>query len=370
MSSPIEEVNPTDRPRPVSLLLLVVRCVFLLILGGTAAKFTREVGRDADAAWWQFFLTFSLIMLAGCIALILDILFPRKRIRSISAIFFGLIVGSILGYFLQLAFAPTLSMGLTEEQMPWFSVILTTILCYICVSVLLQTKDDFRFVIPYVEFSPEVKGATPLILDSSVIIDGRIADIAESGFVDRAIVIPGFVIEQVQSIADSHDKVRRKRGLRGLEIIERLRKSPSLEVTIREDGGEVVDRRDVGMRLVFLTKELHGRLVTNDVTLAKTAKIHNVPALNLNEVSNALKPPVLWGDRIAVVIVKEGEETGQGVGYLDDGTMVVVEMGKRFVGHEVNLVVDSFLQTSAGRMVFGRIDSKNPAPEQASSRAT
>lgn len=362
------EPKALDRPRQVGLLLLVIRCVFLLILGGTAAKFTTELSRDTE--WWLIFLTFILIMLTGCMALFLDVIFPRKQISSISAIFFGLIVGSMLGYFLQLAFAPTLSMGLNERQMAWFSVILTTILCYICVSVLLQTKDDFRFVIPYVEFSPDVKGSKPLILDSSVIIDGRIADIAESGLVDRAIVIPTFVIEQVQSVADSHDKVRRKRGLRGLEIIDRLRHDPNLDVDIRDDGYDASERRDVGMRLVLLAKELHGRLVTNDVTLAKAAKIHNVPTLNLNEVSNALKPPVLWGDRISVVIVKEGEEPGQGVGYLDDGTMVVVDLGKRFIGHEVNMIVDSFLQTSAGRMVFGRIDSKNPSPEQAAHQAT
>jgi uncharacterized protein YacL len=350
-----------------NLILLVVRCLFLFILGGTAAKLAIEISPQFGDESWLVGITFCAIMLVGIAALVLDVLYPKKRISSISAVFFGLIVGSILGYFLKIAFAPTLSMWFNEDVISWFSVILTTILCYICVSVLLQTKDDFRFVIPYVEFAPQLKGARPLILDSSVIIDGRIADIAESGLIDQAIVIPAFVLNEVQAIADSPDKVRRKRGLRGLEIVDRLRSAASLEVDIRDDGMEGRDRRDVATRLILMAKDLGGRVVTNDVTLAKAAKIQNVESLNLNDVSNALKPPVLWGDRISVAIVKEGEGPGQGVGYLDDGTMVVVEQGRRFIGAEVNLIVDSFLQTSAGRMVFGRIDSKNPSPAQPAS---
>lgn len=354
------EAGPRKNP-----LLFIVRCLFIVVLVGTAAKVTSELSSISYVGTNTLLLLlifFSLLGI-GSIALVLDIIYPRKQISSISAVFFGLIVGSILGYFLRLAFAPTLSLWGREDMISWFSVLFTAIFCYICVSVLLQTKDDFRFVIPYIEFAPQRKGSRPLVLDSSVIIDGRVADIADSGLVDQAIVIPTFILEEVQAVAESQDKIRRKRGLRGLEIVERLRRNPSLDIDIRGDHREDgAARGDTVARLVHMCQELNGRLVTNDVTLAKAAQIHNVETINLNVVSSALKPPVLWGDRITVMVVKEGEEPGQGVGYLDDGTMVVVEMGKRFVGHEVNMIVDSFLQTSAGRMVFGRIDSKNPSP--------
>ena len=364
--STIRSLIPTKGGMRFPLLLL--RCLFLLILGGTAARIASDMSANVALADWAPVLTFALIMLCGTMALALDIAYPRKNISTISAIFFGLIVGSILGYFLNLAFAPTLSIWFRQDMISWFSVILTAMFCYICVSVLLQTKDDFRFVIPYVEFAPQLKGARPLVLDSSVIIDGRIADIAESGLVDQVIVIPAMVLEEIQTIAESHDKIRRKRGIRGLEIIDRLRRMPDIDVEIREgEEEETAERSDTGTRLVLFCKQLNGRLVTNDVTLAKASTIHNVDTININTVTNAFKPPVLWGDRISVNIVKEGESPGQGVGYLDDGTMVVVEMGKRFIGHEVNLIVDSFLQTSAGRMVFGKIDSKNPSPSNAAS---
>jgi uncharacterized protein YacL len=351
-------------------VLLVVRCLFVLILGGTAAKIANEVSRSTSAEDGTLTLVLTVVgvVLVGLVTLAVDSLYPRKKISTISAVFFGLIVGSILGYFLQLAFAPTLSIWLKQDMVSWCSLIVTTVLCYFCVSVLIQTKDDFRFVIPYVEFSPQIKGPRPLILDASVIIDGRIADISESGLMDQLLVIPRFVLDEVQGLADSPDKLRRKRGIRGLEIVDRLRRNEAVNVDIRGEGLEdSPERRDVSKRLMELALELSGRLMTNDVTLAKAAKIHNVSTISLNEISAAFKPPVLWGDRIAVTLVKEGEEPGQGVGYLDDGTMVVVEMGKRFIGHEVNAVVDSFLQTSAGRMVFGRIDSKNPSPTAAAS---
>lgn len=363
--------DAADKPRRQDLLLLVIRCVFVLIVAGTAARVVNDLRLDprlANATWIPV-LTFALIMSAGGLALVLDIIYPRKRISSISAIFFGLIVGSILGYFLKLAFAPTLSIWFKEDMISWFSVLLTAIFCYVCVSILLQTKNDFRFVIPYVEFAPQRKGSRPLVLDSHVIIDGRIADIAESGLLDQAIVISTSVLEDVQAIADGQDKIRRKRGLRGLEVVDRLKRIPELDVDILSDDNiEGIDRQaDSATRLVLFCKHIAGRLLTNDIALAKAAQIHSVATINLNAVANALKPPALWGDRIAVTIVKEGESTGQGVGYLDDGTMVVVEMGRRFLGKEVNLIVESFLQTSAGRMVFGRIDSKNPSPTHAAS---
>lgn len=348
------------------MLLWIIRAFYLLILAGTAAQITREYSGliNIASAGIAEILLFCGIVGVGVLAIALDIFYTHKRISNISAIYFGLLIGSILGHFLGLAFGPTLELWSRSNNLAGpFSLVTTTVLCYICVSVLLQTKNDFRFIIPYVEFSRQLKGNRPLILDTSVIIDGRIADMVDTGIIDQTLVIPRVVLHELQSIADSSDKMRRNRGRRGLDVLDRLRKSGRVDVEMHDDDSpNGQQKRDVDATLVEQARSLNGKLVTNDLNLAKMAKIQNVETVNINEVSTASKPPVLWGDTLAVRLVKEGEEPGQGIGYLDDGTMVVAEMGKNFVGTEVNLVVSSVLQTNAGRMVFGRIDTRNPQP--------
>jgi uncharacterized protein YacL len=235
--------------------------------------------------------------------------------------------------------------------------ILTVMICYICVSTLLPTKDDFRFIIPYMEFSKEVKGARPLVLDTSVIIDGRIADVADSRVIDQPMVVPRFVLQELQGIADSSDKLRRNRGRRGLDILNRLQKSGTIEVKIFDaDLPELAGVREVDQKLVIVAKHLGGKVVTNDYNLNKIAKLQGVDVINLNDLANAMKPIVLPGENLMVKLIKRGEEHGQGVGYLDDGTMVVTEHGVHHLGETVRLTVTSVLQTSAGRMIFGRLD--------------
>jgi uncharacterized protein YacL len=237
------------------------------------------------------------------------------------------------------------------------SSVFLILMCYICVSTLLQTKDEFRFIIPYVEFSKEVKGARPLVLDTSVVIDGRIADVAETRVIDQPMVVPRFVLQELQSIADSSDKLRRNRGRRGLDILNRLQKSPGIEVRIHDvEIAELAGVREVDQRLVILAKHLGGRVVTNDYNLNKIARLQGVEVINLNDLANAMKPVVLPGENLTVKLIKKGEEQGQGVGYLDDGTMVVAEQGIYHLGETVRLTVTSVLQTSAGRMIFGRMD--------------
>ena len=222
-------------------------------------------------------------------------------------------------------------------------------ICYLCVSTLLQTKDDFRFIIPYMEFSKEVKGARPLVLDTSVVIDGRIADVAETQVIDQPLVVPRFVLQELQGIADSSDKLRRNRGRRGLDILNRLQKSPGIEVKIHDaEIPELAGIREVDQRLVVLAKHLGGKVVTNDYNLNKIARLQGVDVINLNDLANAMKPIVLPGEGLTVKLLKRGEEPGQGVGYLDDGTMVVTEQGAYHLGETVRLTVTSVLQTSAG----------------------
>jgi uncharacterized protein YacL len=345
------------------MLLFAFRALFILVAAGLAARLaTLAITREQLSPA----LVFLGVMVAAICVVVADFLIPRKRIQTISAVYFGLIVGLILSYFFQLALQPTIDIFTgtkTLEAIQASFALLTLVLCYVCVSILLQTKDDFRFVIPYVEFSREMKGARPLVLDTSVIIDGRIADVAESRVLDQPMLVPRFVLQELQGIADSSDKLRRNRGRRGLDILNRLQKSPGIEVKILDtDLPELAGVREVDQRLVILTKHLAGRVVTNDYNLNKIARLQGVEVINLNDLANALKPVVLPGETMNVKLIKRGEEPGQGVGYLDDGTMVVTEHGAQHLGDVVRIMVTSVLQTSAGRMIFGRVDGVLPGP--------
>ena len=230
------------------------------------------------------------------------------------------------------------------------------VLCYACVSLLMQTKDDFRFVIPYIEFAKEVKGLRPYLLDTSVVIDGRIADVVETSIFDNQLIMPRFILSELQNIADSGDKMRRARGRRGLDVLNRLRTGKSVEFKIYDRELPEMANQPVDMKLVLLAKDLEGKIITGDYNLNKVARLHNVPVINLNDVANSLKPIFLPGERVEVKVVKPGEEPGQGIGYLDDGTMIVIENGRAHISEMVNLTVTSVLQTSAGRMIFGRFE--------------
>jgi uncharacterized protein YacL len=194
------------------------------------------------------------------------------------------------------------------------------------------------------------------ILDTSVIIDGRIADIAETGFLDGIVVIPQFVLRELQLVADSADSMKRNRGRRGLDILQRIQKMPDLNVQILED--DFPHLREVDMKLIELAKAYGCKIVTNDFNLNKVAQLHGVDVLNINELANALKPIVLPGETMRVFILKEGKEYNQGVAYLDDGTMVVVDNAKKVISKTIDVSVTSVLQTTAGKMIFGRYDER------------
>jgi uncharacterized protein YacL len=341
------------------MLMTIIRAVFFLTIAGLAARLAQLIGGDNLLVPA---LAFVGVMLAAVAVVVFDLLIPRKKIQTISAVYFGLIVGLILSNLLQTALEPSLALLVRPESQnlirPVVLGILTVVVCYICVSLLLQTKDDFRFIIPYMEFSREVKGSRPLVLDTSVVIDGRIADVAEAKVLDQPLLIPGFVLQELQSIADSSDRLRRNRGRRGLDVLQRLQKMQGLDVRIHETEDSVpgAPNGEVDAKLVALAKSLGGKVVTNDYNLNKVARLQGVEVINLNELSNALKPVVLPGEALEVKLIKRGEEPGQGVGYLDDGTMVVVEQGLHHLGERVRVTATSVLQTNAGRMIFGRLD--------------
>lgn len=349
--------------------LLILRLTFLAVsigLGVYVLRVSEAAGWITGSPWAAIGVFLGAILLAiGVIGV--DIAVKRKQLDTISAVYFGLVVGLFLAYVVGLAITPlplgdgfqTASGQVTARGL--VQVVMAAILCYTCISLLLQTKDDFRFIIPYVEFSREVKGHRPYILDTSVVIDGRIADVVESNLFDGQLIMPRFVISELQSIADSSDRLRRSRGRRGLDILNRLRNNPEIDIQIYDRELPDMAGQPVDQKLVALAKHLEGKLITNDYNLNKVARLHGVGVINLNDLANALKPIFLPGEHIDVRIVKPGEEAGQGVGYLDDGTMVVVEQGRDHIGEVVAIAVTSVLQTSAGRMVFGRYESTRQA---------
>jgi uncharacterized protein YacL len=342
--------------------LLILRCMFVLVAAGLGVLFIRSPMIPTDPAWLSL-AVFGGVMLIALGVIALDVSIRKKQLDTITAVYFGLLVGMFLTYVLSLAVTPLLSSPLTkssfvdEKIRNAIQLVIGLVLCYACISLLMQTKSDFRFIIPYVEFAKEVKGLRPCVLDTSVIIDGRIADVVETNIFDSKLVIPKFVINELQSIADSSDRLRRTRGRRGLDILNRLRTNADIDLEIYERELPEFANQPVDLKLVVLAKLLQGKLVTNDFNLNKVARVQGVPVLNFNDLANALKPVFLPGEHIEVRVIKAGEEAGQGVGYLEDGTMVVIEGGRDHVNETVHIAVTSVLQTSAGRMVFGRYES-------------
>ena len=234
---------------------------------------------------------------------------------------------------------------------PGVTLLTTLFLTYICISFLVQTKDDFRFIIPYVEFARELKGGMPLVLDSSALIDGRISDLVDTYIIETDLIVPEFVLLEIQDIADSSDKNRRSRGRRGLDVLAKLQECEHIDVRITEDR-EKPQNMTVDERLVHVAKDLNARIITNDYNLNKVASVQSIHVINMNDVANALKPRFVPDDHLKIKIVKKGEAADQGVGYLDDGTMVVCENGAAEVGKDLDTLVTKVHQTSAGRIIF------------------
>lgn len=270
---------------------------------------------------------------------------------------FGLIIGLIIAYFIS---------GLVIN-IPLVGTAISTLIYiffgYIGINIATKRKDDFANLInvvkpstPKEKLNAEGKGEfsiPPKILDTSVIIDGRIADITQSGFLEGELIVPTFVLEELRHIADSSDDLKRVRGRRGLDILNMMQKELKLNVHISEQDFD--DISEVDMKLLKLAQTMNGHVITNDYNLNKVAQFQGVKVLNINELANAIKPIVIPGEEMNVTIVKEGKEHNQGIAYLDDGTMIVVEGARKLIGQNFNVLVTSVLQTAAGRMIFAKL---------------
>jgi uncharacterized protein YacL len=350
------------------MVLTILRALFVLFMAAAGwFSIGHRLGPGGEGAWVSLPIAITSAVLIICV----DILAPRRKLSIFAGTFFGLIVGIAFAFGMSLVVRLVFDQLVGVVSLPWMSdqdaiihftdLILGMISCYLAISFILQTKDDFRFIIPYVEFTKETKGARPMLLDTSVLIDGRINDIVTTGIIESEMIVPRFVLEELQAVADSSDKLKRNRGRRGLDALTKLRGSRA-SVILYEPTRPMDAKGNVDQMLMELAKDLRARVLTNDYNLNKVAQLSGVDVININDLSNALKPIVLPGEVMTVTIVKPGEEPGQGIGYLSDGTMVVVEHARQYERQDVEIVVTRALQTSAGKMIFGRLSSP-PGPE-------
>ena len=330
-----------------------------------------DVLRDSLKGWPGLIISIGFSLLLGIIFYILS---PRliKNIRKlISAIEIELqkiptseiILGSI-GLIIGLLIAYLLSQPIFEFGIPFIgvaaSVLLYGIFGYLGIKIATRKSEDIANIINNTSLIKKsgkerlklTYKSCPKILDTSVIIDRRIADICKTGFIEGPLVIPMFVLEELHHIADSSDGLKRNRGRRGLDILNKIQKELDIEVIIHEKKFD--DIQEVDSKLLKLTQLLKGKIITNDYNLNKVAEVQSIDVLNINELANAVKPVVLPGEEMIVQVVRDGKEAGQGLAYLDDGTMIVVESGRKFIGETIDVLVTSVLQTSAGRMIFAK----------------
>jgi uncharacterized protein YacL len=329
--------------------LVLIRAIFVLVVA-VAGYVLQPFGLGAK--WGA----------AAGLAIGLCIILFEVRLRAVSLKrLIGAGIGSVLGIFGAYLFSLVIHNSLAPSSSQSFLQILVMLLMAYVGLIVGATKGDLLNLAALGGvFGGEKQGQKiSKILDTSVIIDGRIADIAETGFLDGVIVLPQFVLRELQLVADSADSLKRNRGRRGLDILQRLQKIVALDVQIVEDDFPTI--REVDMKLIELAKAYEAKIVTNDFNLNKLAQLQGVEVLNINELANALKPIVLPGEAMKVFILKEGKEYNQGVAYLDDGTMVVVDNARRMIGKTVDISVTSVLQTTAGKMIFGRLDERGPS---------
>ncbi|HVO67962.1 MAG TPA: PIN domain-containing protein [Syntrophales bacterium] len=288
----------------------------------------------------------------------ISVIRAEQAIRKVSLrVIFGGVAGMIIGLFIAFFLAYGLTfVGVTWEKQqvaPWIYALLTGIMGYLGLVIGSKKIEEFNLF----GFSQVKESSDYGILDTSVIIDGRIADICDTGFVEGTLLVPRFVLDELQYIADSSDSMKRSRGRRGLDILNRMQRSSGINI-------EVVDQdfpklKGVDAKLVAMAKKMNGKIITNDFNLNKVAELQGIKILNVNELANALKPVVLPGEVMTVKIIKDGKEPGQGVAYLDDGTMIIVDNAQKYQGSNVEVVVTSVLQTTAGRMIFSELKEGN-----------
>jgi uncharacterized protein YacL len=325
--------------------LLPIRLVFMVLCaaGGWLVCYTIQ-------EWDDYRLRATMIgLLIGVLVVLVDIMLKGFSLRGLSAITFGLAVGAVVAFII--SSSPLFEYG-DPQTVYLFRLALFLVCSYLGTVIALRGKDEFNLVIPYVRFVPHDVDVPLVVVDTSALIDGRVAKVCEAGFINAALVIPRFVLTELQHVADSADPLRQARGRRGLEVLNDLRRIKNLDLRIHES--EVSKQQDVDAKLVFLAQSMRAKLLTTDYNLAKMAEFHGVPWLNLNHLAVALRQELSVGDTIEISLVKLGKEEGQAVGFFEDGSMVVVNAARSYVGRRVMAEITSVLPSAGGKMVFAR----------------
>lgn len=325
--------------------LMFIRTFFLVL--------SAVVGFQIGSIYNQELLGTVIACIGAGLWIWLEAVMKRVSMQGLSSMVFGLLFGIIMAKLIAdiLVLVP-----IGETVHSSLRVILTIIFSYLGAVIALRGKDEFNLIIPYVRFRRTDLKEGVVLLDTSAIIDGRIADIYRSHFISGRLVVPRFVLHELQRLADSEDDLKRQRGRRGLEILRSMQKDTAIDVKIHDD--DLSGEREVDLKLVKLAKMLEARVCTTDFNLSRMATIQGTEILNINELVNSVKPVIFAGEEMDVQIIKEGKEDHQGVGYLEDGTMVVVSDGRRFLGQKTKVVVTSVLQTQAGRMIFSKVEGR------------
>lgn len=322
---------------------------FFAILSAVCGYYLGYVLTDlsVNGAMWGAGIGFSLALAI----IVIEVRLRRVSLRNLSVAVFGLIFGFFIAWMMTLILR---LIPMDERIYSTFQIAFTVIFCYLGMIISIKGKDEFNLIIPYVRFSREDSREQLYLLDTSVIIDGRVASICETGFMEGKLIIPRFVLQELQQVADSSDATKRARGRRGLDMLNMLKQISGVEVIVHDEAFPEI--REVDAKLVRLSKVLDCRILTNDFNLNKVAKLEGVAVLNINDLANSLRPVVLPGEKMSVFIRKEGKEKNQGVAFMNDGTMIVVDNARRLIGKNVNVTITSVLQTSAGRMVFANME--------------
>lgn len=325
--------------------LLPIRVVFV-VLCAAAGWLVCYASPDWDGFRARgIFIGLSL----GVLVVLVDVLLKGFSLRALSAVTFGLAVGALIAALISTS---PLFERADEQNKFLVRLALFLVITYLATVIALRGKDEFNLIIPYVRFVPHEVDVPLVVVDTSVLIDGRIARICESGFMSTALVIPRFVLNELRAVADSADPHKQARGRRGIEVLNELRKIKNLDIRIIES--EVTKREDVDAKLVFLAQSMRAKLLTTDYNLAKMAEFHGVPWLNLNVLAKSLRPELMLGEQLEVELVKPGKEEGQAVGFIEDGSMVVVTGGRPHIGRKVHAEIVSVLPTAGGKMIFAR----------------
>ncbi|HEX8180363.1 MAG TPA: PIN domain-containing protein [Pyrinomonadaceae bacterium] len=325
--------------------LIIIRSIFIAILVVAGYLLHPLPGN-------RFISAVVGALIAGAIILF-EMRIQRASLKTLIGAAFGSLLGIIGAYFIGTLISHQDPKAVTVETKSYLTLVLTFLMAYIGLVVGAAKGDYLDLSALGGIFSDKATRRDMKIMDTSVIIDGRIADVAEAGFLSGTIIIPQFILRELQQVADSPDSSKRQRGRRGLDMLNRLQSNPKLDIQVVDTDFPAV--REVDLKLLELSKHLDAVVVTNDFNLNKVAQLHGVSVLNINELANALKPVVLPGEAMKVFILKEGKEYNQGVAYLDDGTMVVVDNARKMIGRNADIAVTSVLQTTAGKMIFGKL---------------